>query len=35
MKMNDRMGAAFYVSLPSTPEVPVARSANILQPCKS
>jgi len=35
MKAGDGKSTAFYVSLPSTPELPIARSANILQPCKS
>jgi signal transduction histidine kinase len=35
MKAGDGVSAAFYVSLPSTTELPQTRSSNILQPSKS
>ena len=35
MKTTDGTGAAFYVSLPSSPGPPITHCANILEPCKS
>jgi two-component system, sensor histidine kinase and response regulator len=35
MKVGDGTRTAFYVSLPSAPDLPIGRFTNILQPCKS